>query len=79
MDFGIAETGIARGSPPGTTTEVLRVGFPSAEIRVVSHTRDTHIHLVYPVLYSFSKISHSHFQSTYTILKKSFWPNKVQS
>jgi hypothetical protein len=36
MDFGIAETGIARGSPPGTTTEVLRVGFPSAEIRVVS-------------------------------------------
>jgi hypothetical protein len=26
MDFGIAETGIARGSPPGTTTEVLRVG-----------------------------------------------------
>jgi hypothetical protein len=38
MDFGIAETGIARGSPPGTTTEVLRVGFPSAEIRVVSET-----------------------------------------
>jgi hypothetical protein len=36
MDFGIAETGIARGSPPGTTTEVLRVGFPSAEIRSVS-------------------------------------------
>jgi hypothetical protein len=36
MDFGIAETGIARGSPPGTTTEVLRVGFPSAENRVVS-------------------------------------------
>jgi hypothetical protein len=36
MDFGIAETGIARGSPPGTTTEVLRVGFPSAEIRFVS-------------------------------------------
>jgi hypothetical protein len=36
MDYGIAETGIARGSPPGTTTEVLRVGFPSAEIRVVS-------------------------------------------
>jgi hypothetical protein len=36
MDFGIAETGIARGSPPGTTTEVLRVGFPSEEIRVVS-------------------------------------------
>jgi hypothetical protein len=28
MDFGIAETGFARGSPPGTTTEVLRVGFP---------------------------------------------------
>jgi hypothetical protein len=26
MDFGIAETGIARGSPPGTTTEVLRFG-----------------------------------------------------
>jgi hypothetical protein len=37
MHFGIAETGIARGSPPGTTTEVLRVGFPSAEIRVVTH------------------------------------------
>jgi hypothetical protein len=36
MDYGIAETGIARGSPPGTTTEVLRVGFPSAEIRVIS-------------------------------------------
>jgi hypothetical protein len=36
MDYGIAETGIARGSPPGTTTEVLRVGFPFAEIRVVS-------------------------------------------
>jgi hypothetical protein len=36
MDFGIAETGIARGSPPGTTTEVLRVEFPFAEIRVVS-------------------------------------------
>jgi hypothetical protein len=34
--FGIAETGIAHGSPPGTTTEVLRVGFPSAEIRFVS-------------------------------------------
>jgi hypothetical protein len=39
MDFGIAETGIARGSPPGTTTEVLRVGFPFAEIRVVSLSR----------------------------------------
>jgi hypothetical protein len=36
MDFGIAETGIARGSPPGTTTEVLRFGTPFAEIRVVS-------------------------------------------
>jgi hypothetical protein len=36
MEFGIAETGIARGSPPGTTTEVLRVGFPSEETRVVS-------------------------------------------
>jgi hypothetical protein len=36
MDFGIAETGIARGSPPGITTEVLRVGFPPEEIRVVS-------------------------------------------
>jgi hypothetical protein len=32
MDFGIAETGIARGSPPGTTTEVLRFGIPFAEI-----------------------------------------------
>jgi hypothetical protein len=39
MDFGIAETGIARGSPPGTTTEVLRFGIPFAEIRVVSAAR----------------------------------------
>jgi hypothetical protein len=38
MDFGIAETGIARGSPPGTTTEVLRFGVPFAEIRVVSES-----------------------------------------
>jgi hypothetical protein len=38
MDYGIAETGIARGSPPGTTTEVLRSGVPFAEIRVVSTT-----------------------------------------
>jgi hypothetical protein len=38
MDYGIAETGIARGSPPGTTTEVLRFGVPFEEIRVVSHT-----------------------------------------
>jgi hypothetical protein len=36
MDYGITETGIARGSPPGTTTEVLRVGFPFAEIWVIS-------------------------------------------
>jgi hypothetical protein len=36
MDFGIAETGIARGSLPGITTEVLRFGDPFAEIRVVS-------------------------------------------
>jgi hypothetical protein len=28
--------GIARGSPPGTTTEVQRVGFPSTEIWFVS-------------------------------------------
>jgi hypothetical protein len=34
--FGIAETGVARGSPPGTTTEVQRVGFLPAEIRFVS-------------------------------------------
>jgi hypothetical protein len=34
--FGIAEIGIARGSPPGTTTEVQRVGFPSAENRFIS-------------------------------------------
>jgi hypothetical protein len=34
--FGIAEIGIARGSLPGTTTEVQRVGFPSAGIRFVS-------------------------------------------
>jgi hypothetical protein len=40
MDFGIAETGIARGSPPGTTTEVLRFGIPFAEIRVVSERPD---------------------------------------
>jgi hypothetical protein len=40
MDFGIAETGIARGSPLGTTTEVLRVGFPSEKIWVVSATTD---------------------------------------
>jgi hypothetical protein len=39
MDFGIAETGIARGSPPGTTTEVLRFEVPFAEIRVVSGAR----------------------------------------
>jgi hypothetical protein len=37
MVFGIAETGFARGSPPGTTTEVLIFGFPFAEIRFVSH------------------------------------------
>jgi hypothetical protein len=36
MDFGIAEIGIARGSLPGTTTEVQRVGFPFAEIWFVS-------------------------------------------
>jgi hypothetical protein len=36
MDFGIAETGFACGSPPGTTTEALRVGLPFAEIRFVS-------------------------------------------
>jgi hypothetical protein len=36
MVYGIAETGIARGSPPGTTVEVLRVGFSFAEIRVIS-------------------------------------------
>jgi hypothetical protein len=36
MDFGIAETGIARGCPPGTTTEVQGVGFPPAEIWFVS-------------------------------------------
>jgi hypothetical protein len=43
MDFGIAETGIARGSPPGTTTEVLRFGIPSAEIRVVSAGPDAEV------------------------------------
>jgi hypothetical protein len=49
MDFGIAETGIARGSPPGTTTEVLRFGTPFAEIRVVSFTmRDLHRELYLP-------------------------------
>jgi hypothetical protein len=36
MDFGITETGFARGSPPGTTTEVPREGFPISEIRFVS-------------------------------------------
>jgi hypothetical protein len=35
MDFDIVETMIARGSLPGTTTEVQRVGFPFAEIRFV--------------------------------------------
>jgi hypothetical protein len=34
--FGIAEIGVVHGSPPGTTTEVQRVGFPPAEIRFVS-------------------------------------------
>jgi hypothetical protein len=34
--FGIAETGIACGSPLGTTTEVQRIGYPSAENRFVS-------------------------------------------
>jgi hypothetical protein len=29
--FGIAETWVARGCPPGTTTEVQRVGFPPSE------------------------------------------------
>jgi hypothetical protein len=38
--FCIAETGIARGSPPGTTAEVQRVGFPRAEIRFVSPDPD---------------------------------------
>jgi hypothetical protein len=33
---GISEIGIARGSPPGTTIEVQRVEFPSAEIRFIS-------------------------------------------
>jgi hypothetical protein len=37
MDFGIAETRIARVSPPVTTTEVQRVGFLPTEIRFVSH------------------------------------------
>jgi hypothetical protein len=43
MDFGIAETGIARGSPPGTTTEVLRFGVPFAETRVVSHAASANL------------------------------------
>jgi hypothetical protein len=34
--FGIAESGIAHGSPPGTTTEVQRVRILSAENRFVS-------------------------------------------
>jgi hypothetical protein len=38
--FGIAETGIARGCPPGTTTEVQRVGFPFVENRFVSDAFD---------------------------------------
>jgi hypothetical protein len=41
--FGIAETEIVRGSPPGTTTEVQRVGFPSAENRFVSTTPCLHL------------------------------------
>jgi hypothetical protein len=32
----VLREGIARGSPPGNTTEVQRVGFPSAENRFVS-------------------------------------------
>jgi hypothetical protein len=36
MNFGIAEIGFARGSPPGTPTEVQRVKSPPAEIRFVS-------------------------------------------
>jgi hypothetical protein len=44
MDFGIAETGIAHGSLPGTNTEVQRVGFPFAEIQFVSKIiSSTHI------------------------------------
>jgi hypothetical protein len=34
--FGIAETGNARGSPPGTTTKVQRAGFASVENQFVS-------------------------------------------
>jgi hypothetical protein len=34
--LALLRQGIARGSPPGTTTEVLRVGFPFREIRFVS-------------------------------------------
>jgi hypothetical protein len=36
MDFGIIEIGVARGSLPGATTDVQRVGFPFAEIQFVS-------------------------------------------
>jgi hypothetical protein len=32
----LPKTDFPNSSPPGTTTEVLRVGFPSEEIRVVS-------------------------------------------
>jgi hypothetical protein len=46
MDYGIAETGIARGSPPGTTTEVLRFGIPFAEIRVVSINMETEAFII---------------------------------
>jgi hypothetical protein len=46
MDFRIAETGIAHGSPPGTTTEVLRFGVPFAEIRVISDTNSPTLILI---------------------------------
>jgi hypothetical protein len=46
--FGIVETGIARGSPPGTTTEVQRVGFPFAENRFVSERGDAILHRLSP-------------------------------
>jgi hypothetical protein len=57
MDFGIAETGIARGSPPGTTTEVLRFGVPFAEIRVVSHSVPYYASNVYERLVADERIN----------------------
>jgi hypothetical protein len=53
MDFGIAETEIARGSLPVTTTKMLRVGFPFAKIRFVSDR--LHLYVMTPPYSSFKR------------------------